>query len=214
MKPIQTHDDVADGLAALQALDPRLIPIVAVCGPVPLRTRDATLANLMRIVISQQVSVQSAAAIWARFETAFDANNADQIASASDHALRSVGLSRPKVKTLRAIAVAARDDELNCAGLVGLPCEVVSDKLTAIHGIGPWTAEIFTLFCLGHPDIFPVGDIALQQAVKDAFGLPERPKGENLEAIAARWTPWRGVAARLFWAYYASTRKNRDVLPV
>lgn len=214
MKPIRSLDDVAVGLEALRVLDPRLIAVIDTAGPVPLRLRDANLGNLMRIVVSQQVSVQSAAAIWGRFEGAFDPNNPDQIAQATDEAMQAVGLSRPKIKTLRAIAIAARDEGLDCAALVGLPRDIVEARLVEIHGVGPWTAEIFTLFCLGHPDIFPVGDIALQQAVKDAFGLDERPKGDALYDIAAQWSPWRGVAARLFWAYYARSRKNRDVLPV
>lgn len=196
------------------ALDPRLIPILEIAGPVPLRLRESSLANLMKIVVSQQVSVQSAAAIWSRFELAFDPENPKSIATADDNALRAVGLSRPKVKTLKAIAVAALDQGLDCAALVGQPREEVEARLTAIHGVGPWTAEIFTLFCLGHPDVFPIGDIALQQGVMDAFGLAQRPKGDELMMIAAQWSPWRGVAARLFWAYYAAQRKNCDALPV
>lgn len=214
MKPIQTLDDIARGLEALQALDPRLIAIVEQAGPVPLRLREPSLASLMKIVVSQQLSVQSAAAIWARFESAFDLGDPVTIAEADDHALRAVGLSRPKVKTLKAIAVAARDEGLDCARLVGVPREEVEARLIKIHGVGPWTAEIFTLFCLGNPDVFPVGDIALQQSVMDAFHLAVRPKGDELEAIAAQWSPWRGVAARLFWAYYAALRKSRDALPV
>lgn len=214
MKLIRTHDDVKEGLAALQALDPRLVAIVEAAGPVPLRMREASLASLMKIVVSQQLSVQSAAAIWARFEMTFNPNDADAIARADDKALRAVGLSRPKVKTLQAVASAVRDNELDCARLEGRSYDDVAATLTAIHGIGPWTAEIFMLFCLGHPDIFPVGDIALQQGVKDAFDLAERPKGDELKAIAAQWSPWRAVAARLFWAYYAARRADRDALPV
>ena len=214
MNIIQTLDDIADGLEALQVLDPRLIPVVEIAGSVPLRLREPTLASLMKIVVSQQLSVQSAAAIWSRFEAVFDPQNPNEIASADEDALRAVGLSRPKIKTLRAIAVAARDEGLECAALLGRPRDEVEARLTAIHGVGPWTAEIFTLFCLGHPDVFPVGDIALQQGVMDAFGLDARPKGDELATIAAKWSPWRGVAARLFWAYYGAQRKNQNALPV
>ena len=214
MKPIQTLDDIAEGLDALKVLDPRLIPVVESAGPLTLRLREPSVASLMKIVVSQQLSVQSAAAIWVRFEEAFDPSNLVEIVKADEDALRAVGLSRPKVKTLRAIAVAATSEGLDCAAFMGRPREEVATRLTAIHGVGPWTAEIFTLFCLGHPDIFPVGDIALQQGVMDAFDLPARPKGDDLEAIAAQWSPWRGVAARLFWAYYGEQRKKRNALPV
>lgn len=213
MKPIQNLHDIARGLDALKALDPRLIAVIEAAGPVPLRLREPSLASLMKIVVSQQVSVQSAAAIWGRFETTFNPNEAEKILNASDEALQAVGLSRPKIKTLKAIAKEAAHNNLQCHELVGRPLEEVTMRLTAIHGVGPWTAEIFALFCLGHPDIFPVGDIALQQGVCDAFDLPERPKGETLSTIAEQWSPWRGVAARLFWAYYAAC-KNRETLPV
>ena len=83
--------------------------------------------------------------------------------------------------------------------------------LTALHGIGPWTAEVYLLFCLGHADIFPAGDLALMAAVGDAFGHDDRPDEKTVRAIAEKWSPWRGVAARLFWRYYAVTR--RDATP-
>ena len=213
MKPIQTLDDVARGLSALKVLDPRLIPVIESAGPVPLRLREPSLGSLMKIVVSQQVSVQSAAAIWGRFEGVFDPATPQQIAKASDEELQAVGLSRPKIKTLRAIAIEAIENNLDCPSLMGQPLDAVNDRLTSIHGVGPWTAEVFTLFCLGHPDIFPVGDVALQHGVHQAFKLDERPKGDVLTSIAEQWSPWRGVAARLFWAYYA-TYKKRDALPV
>ncbi|MEP1443698.1 MAG: DNA-3-methyladenine glycosylase 2 family protein [Hyphomicrobiales bacterium] len=213
MKPIQTLDDVARGLSALKELDPRLIPVIESAGPVPLRLREPSLGSLMKIVVSQQVSVQSAAAIWGRFEAVFDPATPQHIATAKDEDMQAVGLSRPKIKTLRAIAIEALENGLDCPALMGKPLEVVNHRLTSIHGVGPWTAEVFALFCLGHPDIFPVGDVALQHGVHQAFQLNERPKGDVLTSIAEQWSPWRGVAARLFWAYYA-TYKNRDALPV
>ncbi|MEP3232392.1 MAG: DNA-3-methyladenine glycosylase 2 family protein [Hyphomicrobiales bacterium] len=213
MKPIKTLDDVARGLSALKVLDPRLIPVIKSADPVPLRLREPTLGSLMKIVVSQQVSVQSAAAIWGRFEAVFDPASPAQIAKASDEDMQAVGLSRPKIKTLRAIAIEALDNNLDCPSLMGKQLNMVNDRLTSIHGVGPWTAEVFALFCLGHPDIFPVGDVALQHGVQQAFKLDERPKGDVLTSIAEQWSPWRGVAARLFWAYYA-TYKKRDALPV
>lgn len=214
MSSLETPDDIARGLEALVVLDPRLRDVVAAAGPVPLRRRAPTLANLMKIVISQQVSVASASAIWTRFEAAFPDDSVSRVHLAGDDALGAVGLSRPKAKTLRALAAATADGRLDCSALVGLPTSEVRAQLIALHGIGPWTAEIFALFCLGDPDIFPLGDIALQQAIADALSLPARPTGVALEAIIAAWVPFRGVAAHLFWAYYAQTRKNRAVLPV
>lgn len=214
MKTIQTLDDIANGLEALKVLDPRLISVIEVAGPVPLRLRDPSIASLMQIVVSQQLSVQSAAAIWSRFEEKFNPENPHEVLKADEKRLQTVGLSRPKIKTLKAIALAASQNGLDCAELVGGSKEDVAERLTAIHGVGPWTAEIFTLFCLGHADIFPVGDIALQKGVMEAFNLKERPTGECLDKITQKWSPWRGVAARLFWAYYGARRKSQNALPV
>jgi DNA-3-methyladenine glycosylase II len=85
--------------------------------------------------------------------------------------------------------------------------------LTALHGIGPWTADIYLLFCLGHADAFPSGDLAVQEAARIAFGLRNRPDAKRLTKLAEAWRPWRGVAAHLLWAYYHAVKK-RDVVPV
>ncbi|MEM8797133.1 MAG: DNA-3-methyladenine glycosylase 2 family protein [Pseudomonadota bacterium] len=213
MNTIETLDDVARGLAALRSLDPGLEAVILAAGDVPLRRREATLKNLVRIVVGQQVSVQSAAAIFGRLEAVIPLNDAGAICQASDEDFRTAGLSRPKVKTVRAIGLAARDGNLDCAALAEKPLDETYGTLIAIHGVGPWTAEIFALFCLGHPDIFPAGDIALQVAVKDAFKLDERPDRSALASFAEKWAPYRGVAARLFWAYYAVQNKRKSALP-
>ena len=85
--------------------------------------------------------------------------------------------------------------------------------LTALHGVGPWTADIYLLFCLGHADAFPAGDLAVQEAARIALGLRKRPDAKALTKIAEAWRPWRGVAAHLLWAYYHAVKK-RDVVPV
>ena len=102
---------------------------------------------------------------------------------------------------------------LDLHGLCDLPHDAAIAQLTAVRGIGPWTAEVYLLFCAGHPDMFPAKDVALQSAVGDAFSLAARPDEKALAAIAESWAPWRGVAARLFWAYYRATR-GRDAIPV
>ena len=125
---------------------------------------------------------------------------------------RKAGLSAPKIRTLRAVAAACRDG-LDLDGLAALPAEDAHARLTAIKGIGPWTSDIYLLFCLGHPDIFPAGDLALRVAVADAFGLEPPVAVADLAAMAERWSPWRSVAATLFWGYY-SARKSRKAQPL
>ena len=211
MRTIETEADIEEGLAHLARRDRRLGKVIRAAGPVPLRRTGSGLAGLLRIVCGQQVSVASAAAIFARFEAAFPGMSAPAIATADDAAFRAAGLSGPKIRTFRAVAAAvAGGPDLDA--LATLPGEEAHRRLTAIQGVGPWTADVYLLFCLGHADVFPSGDLALRHAVADAFGLAPPVKADALAAMAARWSPWRGVAAGLFWAYFRATRK-RGALP-
>jgi DNA-3-methyladenine glycosylase II len=212
MHTIETTDDLAEGLAWLVGTDPRLAPVIAAAGELPLRRRAGGFAGLARIVVGQQVSVASANAIWSRFETAFPDLSPETVGRAREPRFRKAGLSAPKIRTLRAITAACRDG-LDLDGLADLPAEAAHARLCAITGIGPWTADIYLLFCLGHPDVFPAGDLALRNAVAEAFGLVIPAEPRAIAEIAAAWSPWRSVAATLFWAYYGN-RKHRKVLPI
>lgn len=213
MRRIDSERDVTDGLAALVALDPRLAPIVAVAGPVPLRRRPAGFSGLARIVTAQQVSVAAATSIWARVEAIVGAEpDPRALADHSDEALRGAGLSAGKVRTLRAIAEACADG-LDLAAVADAGEEAAIAELVRIKGIGRWTAEIYLLFAAGHPDVWPAGDLALRTAVGEGLGLAERPDERAVREIATAWSPWRGVAARLFWAYHAACRSGREATP-
>ncbi len=214
MRQIETEDDIAEALAGLLRADPRLKPVVETAGTIPLRRRKADLAGLCGIVVSQQVSKASADAIFARVRDRIDLESHRELIDTPDEEMRGCGLSAPKIRTLRAIGTAIDSGALPLHALADLPPEEAIATLTAVKGIGPWTAEIYLLFCLGHPDIFPAGDLALQVAVAEAFGLEDRPKPGPLAEIARRWSPWRGVAARLFWAYYQACRGGRDAMPL
>jgi DNA-3-methyladenine glycosylase II len=208
---LDSEADLAAGLAALLAADPRLVAVRAAAGTVALRRREGGFAGLTRIITGQQLSVASAEAIHARFAAAFGPAP-EAVAAASDEALRAVGMSRAKMRTLRAAAAAVLGG-FDLAGLADLPADAAHAALTAIPGVGPWTADIYLLFCLGHADAFPAGDLALQVAAADALALPERPKPPAFTAIAEAWRPWRGVAATLLWAYYRA-RRRRAALPL
>lgn len=214
MRTIESEADISAGLDALTAADPALAPVVALAGPVPLRRAPGGLAGLARIVTAQQLSKAAADTIWSRVERALDPFSPATVLAADEPVLRACGLSAGKARTFRAVAEALDDGRLDLAALAGRPAEEVSASLCAIRGIGPWTAEIYALFCLGHADIFPSGDLALRVAVADALGLAARPGPRETAEIAARWAPWRGVAARLFWAYYAARGRKGDTLPV
>ena len=205
---IESEADVARALEALLAADPRLVPVAEIAGPLPHRRRQGGFEGLAAIIVAQQISDAAAASIWGRFRAAIEPCEPTALLRASDETLRAAGLSRPKIRTLRSVAQACGNG-FALDSLAALPSEEAIAAMTALKGIGPWTAEIYLLFCLGHPDIFPAGDLALQNAVQDGLRLRKRPDDKKLRHIAKKWSPWRGVAARLFWAYYRARREMR-----
>ncbi|MGD9916192.1 MAG: DNA-3-methyladenine glycosylase [Rhizobiaceae bacterium] len=212
MRRITSPADVAEGLDALLGLDPRLEPVRAAVDEVPLRLAEPGFASLASIIVSQQVSRASADAIMGRLIRLVDPLTPDGFVAAGEGAWREAGLSQPKMRTLTAVSEALASGALDLSAIGALEGDEAIARLTAVHGIGPWTAQVYLLFCAGHPDIFPAGDVALQSAVGEALGLSPRPGHRALEAIAESWAPWRGVAARLFWAFYR-VRRGRDALP-
>lgn len=213
MQIIRNEDDVRQGLEALLRLDPRLAPVIAEAGPVPLRLREPGFAGLAHIIVSQMVSRASADAIWRRMQPVDGLLTAEGYTLLHSEAWREFGLSRAKAETLSRIAEAVASGRLDLSGLCLKPPGEALGELTALKGVGPWTAEVYLMFCGGHADVFPAGDVALQNAVGAAFGLAARPPAKALTELAEVWSPWRSVAARLFWAYYA-TKMRRDMLPI
>jgi DNA-3-methyladenine glycosylase II len=213
MTRITCDADLEEGMAALAALHPHWRTVIARTGLPPLRRREGGFIGLLGIVVAQQVSVASARAIWLRVETVLAPLTPERILAASDEEMRLAGLSRPKQRSLRAIASAIVTGGLDLPGLTEADADLVHDRLTAVSGIGPWTADIYLLFCLGHRDGFAAGDLAVQEAARIAFGLPARPKAKELTAMAEAWRPWRGVAARLLWAYYAKLKAREGLTP-
>ncbi len=211
MRRIVTQDDILEGLEALERLDPRLAPVRARAGDVPLRLSEPGFASLVSIIVSQQVSRASADAILGRLTGLLDPLTHVSILGASEQVFRDAGLSRPKQRTLIALSEAVRNG-LDLRNVVHLEAGAAMTRLTGVPGIGPWTAECYLLFAAGHPDIFPAKDVALQSAVGHALGIDPRPGDKALGRLAESWSPWRGVASRLFWAYYREMR-GKDAAP-
>ena len=208
------HDDALDfALQALIEIDPKLKPLLAVSGRPPLRKRAPGFAGLAGIIVSQQVSTASAASIWARITARFETLEPDHIRASDDAVLKSLGLSSPKIRTLRATAEAIVTGALPLDYLHSLDAGEAVAALTSVKGIGPWTADIYLLFCLGHADAFPAGDLALQEAARIGFRMRSRPNADRLAKFARRWRPYRGVAAKLLWAYYRAVKEGRDAMP-
>jgi DNA-3-methyladenine glycosylase II len=201
---IETPGCVADGAEALAGIEPRFAHALTLTGPLPLRRRKDGFEALLSAIVSQQVSVAAASAIWGKLKAA-RLTGPRKILWASDEDLRACGLSRQKIRYARALAEA----RIDYRALRQSPTEEVVSTLVTVPGIGVWTAEIYAMFSLGRADVFAPGDLALQEAARLLFELEERPAERALREMAAAWSPWRAVAARLLWAYY-HVEKNRE----
>lgn len=201
---IRSPGCLAEGAAHLARIEPRFAYALDATGPLPLRLRDGGFAALMDAIVSQQVSVAAANAIWARLEFA-GMTLPGRVMTASDDDLRACGLSRQKVRYVRELALAAIDYD----ALSERPTDEVIASLVAVPGIGRWTAEIYAMFSLGRADVFAPGDLALQEAARILFEMQDRPREAALRTMAEDWRPWRAVAARLLWAYYR-VAKDRE----
>ena len=210
---LHTDADLQAGLAQLILADPRLQPIADKTGVISLRRREAGFPGLCAIVCGQQLSTVSAGAIRDRLFAAFDPFHHDTLRRARTDKLKRLGLSAPKIKSIREIAKSVARGRIDLTAVGDMAADQAHAALTALHGIGPWSADIYLLFCLGHSDAFPAGDLAVQESARIAFGLRRRPDAKALTKMAEAWRPWRGVAAHLLWAYYRAVKK-RDVLPV
>ncbi len=210
---ITTAQDVALGLSELVAIDPRLGPLASRLAPLPLRLAEPGFAGLAHIIVSQMVSRASAEAIWARIVTATGGPlSAEAYLALDAAAVARLGLSRAKSSTLELTARAVSSGLLDLSAITEFEAAEAIARLTALKGIGLWTAEVYLMFCGGHPDIFPAGDVALRAAVGDVFGHETRPGIRQVAEIADAWQPWRSIAARLFWAHYAA-RTGREATP-
>ena len=198
--------DVEEGAAWLARAEPRFEQALKITGPLPLRRKPDGFAELLSAIVSQQVSVASAKAIWARLEAA-GMTEPLRVTATSQEDLRALGLSRQKASYAHALAAAGVVFE---ALRVAPDAEVVA-TLTAVPGIGVWTAEIYAMFSLGRADVFAPGDLALQEAARHLFELPERPRERALRQMATAWSPWRSVAARLLFAYYRAIKQREGI---
>jgi DNA-3-methyladenine glycosylase II len=208
MRRIGSDADIKEGLTALTSICPHLAQVHALAGDPPLRKRLMGFEGLARVIVGQQLSITSADAIWGRVQASVRPFDSATLLALPDKHLRKAGLSRGKIGTLRELAKAIDSGTLKLGALTRAPEEVIHAELTALKGIGPWTADIYIMFSLARADAWSPGDLALQHAVKDALLLAERPSLVQMNEVAEAWRPWRGVAARLLWSYYALRRKS------
>ena len=209
---LDSQADLEDAVHALVKRDTRLRPILEVAGMPALRRREAGFVGLAHIVCGQQLSTASAAAIWARLSAAFDPFDHHACRRARADRLGRLGLSAAKIKTLKTIARELAADRLNLDVLAEEDADAAHRALTSLHGIGPWTADVYLLFCLGHGDAWPAGDLAVQEAIRIGLKLQTRPNPRQMASIAEPWRPCRGAAAHLWWSFYRAMKQREGVI--
>ena len=193
---------VRESREALIRLDPDFAQIEPAAGPLPWRTRAGGFPGLLQAIVGQQISNGAAAAIWRRLAALPGALDPAGLHALTEEDLRKAGLSRPKVLHARALAEAFLDGRLDESGLAAMADEDAVAALSAIRGMGRWTAEVYLLFALGRQDVFPSGDLALAASVADLKRVPSRPNPAALRQIAMGWAPHRSLAARLLWHHW------------
>lgn len=197
-------EDYARVRRVLMRRDPILGDAIKRIGPCGMAARQHShhLTALVRAIVSQQLSSKAAATIFGRFAALFPADvplSADAIAELSDQQMRSVGLSAQKLSYMRDLSARVLDGRLNLDELETLPDDDVVERLTAVRGFGQWTAEMFLMFRLHRPDILPVGDLGIVNAVQRLYDLRERPNAKRLTEIGDAWRPYRSVACWYLW---------------
>ncbi len=189
-------------LDRLARLDPCLARVEAEAGPLPWRVRAPGFPGLLNAIVGQQISNQAAAAIWRRCCALPDSDTPAGFLALGEDTLRGAGLSRPKIAHGRAVAAAFQSGQLATETLAAMDDAAAVRALSAVRGLGVWSAEIYLLFALQRPDVFPAGDLALQAATADLRGLDARPSPAALREIATAWQPHRALAARLLWHWW------------
>ena len=202
MRTLECDADIQAAVTNLVDLETRFAMVIETHGHPSLRRMNTGLEALLRIVTDQLISLQAGAAIWRRIETELAPFDPAAIARRREASLRRLGLSGAKARSFKAVAKAVADGVLDFELLANLSDADVLAALTTLRGIGPWTADVYLLSAMGRADAWPAGDLALQAAAQNLFGLDTRPNHKQLIQMAEHWRPWRSVAARLLWSHY------------
>lgn len=207
-----TPDDIAAARRALVAADPALVRVDAQTPPLEWRLRVGGFEGLFRMIVEQQVSVASAASVWARLREGMGGITPELLLAHDLDQLRGMGLSRQKATYGQGIARAQIAGEIDLEHLANLDDEAAIASLTALKGVGLWTAEAYLMMCEGRLDVFPGGDVALQEAIRWADGAEVRPNQKGAYARAEIWRPYRAVATHLLWAWYTGVKRGEIAL--
>lgn len=205
---IETLAELESHIRKLIAIEPRFAPVYERVGVPSLRRNQGGFEQLMRAIIGQQLSVAAANSIWQRLQDA-QLTTEQAIIQAADEDLKVQGLSKQKIRYVRSLA----EHDINFGALSTMNDESVVNTLTAVTGIGRWTAQMYLLFSLGRADVLAVDDLAIRVAAMHVLELDERPTPKQLEGAVENWSPYRSAASLLLWAHYGWVR-NKEALPV
>jgi len=203
-------DGLEAGARALARLDPDFARILATYGLPRFPRRPASFGTLLHIILEQQLSLDIAARLWRRLRERCRPLTPRRFLELDVNTLKNCGFTRQKIGYARGLASAILERRFSPAGLARLGDDEALAAIMELRGFGSWSAEVFLLFALGRPDIWPAEDLALRVAVQWLKALPERPECKELRAMAEAWRPWRSVAACLLWQFYLC-RLNRAV---
>ncbi|MAE40419.1 MAG: 3-methyladenine DNA glycosylase [Psychrobacter sp.] len=208
MTTLDSSAELKTHIQALIELEPRFAPVYEQVGVPSLRRNEGGFAALLRAIVGQQLSVAAASSIWQRL---VDANliTPKTLIQADDEDLRAQGLSRQKIRYVRSLV----DHDIDYQALTTMSDGEVIDTLTAVTGIGRWTAEMYLLFSLGRADILAVDDLAIRVAAMALLELPKRPTPKQLKVATQSWSPYLSAASLLLWAYYGGL-KDKEAMPV
>jgi DNA-3-methyladenine glycosylase II len=209
IKPL-TPSMFHEALNVLKAQDPDLRNVLSILGQPPFWKRAPGFSTLVQIILEQQVSLSSARAAFNRLRQTVPVLIPEEFLKLDSKTLRQIGFSRQKAYYCHQLADCIVSGSLNLDRLQTMNDEQASTELIKMKGIGRWTADIYLLMALRRPDIWPIGDLALAEAVQGVKRLITRPTLNELEALSLDWKPWRAVAARIFWHHYLNTQKYKS----
>ena len=201
-----TRRSLQIGAEALAGQHPVLATLLRRHGLPPLWGRRPGFPTLVRIILEQQVSLAAARTMYLRLERELGGISPLAMRATGVAGLRTLGLTRQKAAYTHGLALAVLEGSLDLTAVARAPDAHGRQTLLDLPGLGPWSVDIYYLMALRRPDVWPQGDLALADALHRVFELPARPSAEQQRSLAASWTPWRSVAARLLWLFYLDSR--------